>query len=89
MDMMLMKLDSLSRWFHVSKGEFMPHALQKPNHLSHLDQIDNDGIELVRYQHMPMPAAGTVAFRQATGVKSVWLHAAQSMIVIGEEEKAL
>lgn len=37
MDVMLMKLDSLSRLFHVSKGEFMPHALQKPNRLSQLD----------------------------------------------------
>ncbi|MBG6243964.1 hypothetical protein CS369_02320 [Candidatus Symbiopectobacterium sp. 'North America'] len=55
MDMMLMKLDSLSRVFHVSKGEFIPHALQKPNRLNQLDQIDNDGIELARYQRMPMP----------------------------------
>ncbi|MGL9721172.1 hypothetical protein [Symbiopectobacterium sp.] len=84
-----MKLDSLSRLFHVSKGEFMPHPLQKPNRLSQLDQIDNDDIELARFQHMPMPPAGTVAFRQPTRVKSVWLHASQKMIVLGKEEKAL
>ncbi|WP_291972969.1 hypothetical protein [Candidatus Symbiopectobacterium sp.] len=84
-----MKLDSLSRMFHVSKEEFVPHSLQKPNRLNQLDQIDNDGIELARYQQIPMPPVGTVAFRQATRVKGVWLHASQKMIALGEKEKAL
>ncbi len=89
MDVKLMKLDSLSRLFHVSTGEFIPHALQKSHRLSQLDQIDNDGIELTRCERMPMPPAGTVAFRKPTRVKSIWLHAPQKMIVLGEEEKAL
>ena len=89
MDVKLMKLDSLYRLFHVSKGEFMPHARQKPNCLSQLVQIDNDGIELTHCQRMPMPPAGTIAFRQPAHVKSVWLHASQEMIVLEGEEKAL
>ncbi|MCW2476490.1 MULTISPECIES: hypothetical protein [unclassified Symbiopectobacterium] len=84
-----MKLNSLSRVFHISKGEFMPHSLKKPNSLSRLAQIDNEGIELTRCRRMPMPPAGTIAFRQPHRVKSVWLHASQEMIVLGEEEKAL
>ncbi|MCW2478569.1 hypothetical protein [Candidatus Symbiopectobacterium sp. NZEC135] len=84
-----MKLDSLYRLFHVSKGEFMPRARQKPHCLSQLAQIDNGGIELTHCQRMPMPPAGTIAFRQPTHVKSVWLHASQEMIVLGGEEKAL
>lgn len=83
-----MKLNSLSRVFHISKGQFMTHSPQKPNRLSQLDQIDNDGIELTRCQRMPMPPAGTIAFRQPSHVKSVWLLASQEMIVLGEEEKA-
>ncbi len=84
-----MKLSSLSHVFHTSTGQFMPHACQKPHCLSQLAQIDNGGIELTHCQRMPIPPAGTIAFRQPADVKSVWLHASQEMIVLGGEEKAL
>lgn len=84
-----MKLSNLSRVFHISTGQFMPHSRQKPNRLRQLEQIDNDGIELTRCQTMPMPPAGAIVFLQPSRVKSVWLHASQEMIVLGEEEKAL